>query len=1716
MGEIGKAGAAWLIRRAAALTACALLAPALPAQAPPPGIFSEAPTAIVPGPGAALEPATVRSRVVQVDTQKITAARRGREVMRLNLFDDAVVEVRINRVRPTRTGYFISGTPRGEPWGEVRLVVNGPVMVGTVVTPEGMFTIRFGGSNRHVIRQIDPSAERFECELEDGPLPAPPLQAISSIDRELPAGGSPVVQTGNDPTEDGSETRVLMVYTRAAERRQGGAAGMKALNDLLIQSANQAFEESGVNPRLVLAHEVMVDFVEENTHADLFYLRNAYDGKMDEVHALRNEYAADVVSLIRSGGGGRASALRSEELSAERTSAFIVSGPSEGVFTHEIGHVFGVQHDRYEGLRGGLYDYAYGYVNKRAFEEDAPESARWRTVMAYPRRCAHAGLGGCTWLLRFSNPDQTHLGDAMGVPASSTVTGPDGPADARKTINMTARWVGSFRSEACTDFALSPETYVAPVDGGEVLVKVEATPGCLWEASSHSEFLRIASGARYAGTEFVSVEVPANDSGADRTGTLTVAGKRVTVRQYATASGVCGRSSAIIQALTEEVGLDSAEQCTGVTQGQLAGITFLQLDKQGIGSLKTGDFAGLSGVTDLSLAGNRLSTLPAGLFSGLSSLRNLDLQMNGLTELPAGVFDSLPALRELRLNHNNLSELPSGLFAGLSSLTWLFLQENQVAELPEGIFDGLSSLGWLYLTSNRLSELPAGSFAGLSDLKYLTLENNRIRELSADAFRGLGNLTSLSLDLNRLSELPGGLFAPVPELGTLRMDQNQLIELPEGLFDGLARLNTLDLSSNRLRSLPEGIFSGLTGLRTLRLESNRVNPLPIPVSLEKVDSSQIKAVVPSGAPFELELSVSASSGGTIEGASSLTVPAGALESETEGVARLDGNQEAVTADIGDLPSLPGEHSGYALTKDESLPLRVLPSIDPSDATLSGISVSGGTLEPEFATDITSYESIAVHTASSVTLTPITNNERATVAFLDAGDTPLADSDSARDGHQVNLDIGENTFKLEVSSEDGATKQTYTLVVTRDGATNVCARTRQVLDAIVAAATDAADCTDVTEAQLSQVKLMYLSTRDISTLQSVDFDGLTGLEELDLSYNDLDSLPAGVFSKLSSLRFLHLNDNRLTGFPANIFSGLSAVRFVSLHSNQLTSLPGSLFSRLPELRQLQLDTNQLASLPSDIFSGLSRLTELGLSENKFKALPADIFSELTELRELRLQSNQLAKLPAGIFAGLSGLGYLYMQNNALGGLPEGVFAGLSGLRRLDLSGNNVDPLSLPLTLEKVGDDRFKAVASTGAPFSLEVPISVSTSGSIEGDAETVSIPVGAVESETLGVSRVSGSDVAVTLDIDGSIALPEYHLGYVFEKDESLPQTILPGPRNPAPGQVTGVEVDAGVERLEVSWTGVDGAGGYKVQWKSGEEGYDEARQALLTGGDTLSYTITGLTAGTEYTVRVMATAENADDGMPSGQVTGVPTAVTLGQVTDVEIASGSGELQVSWTAVTDADGYKVQWKSGEQVYSENRQAVISGNDTLSYTITGLTNGRGYTVRVNARKDNADAGPPSEEATATPVSANPDVNGDGTLDGNDALIMYNAYASEALLGDGETGGTAASRQSLLAGYSGKTNPTDDELKEMIRKSLAWQEAGVDAGGDINEDGEIDESDAFVMYYAYTTANLVGNGTTGGTARFRQLLLAAFAGKANPTDEDLKAMLRRANELREEFG
>ena len=217
---------------------------------------------------------------------------------------------------------------------------------------------------------------------------------------------------------------------------------------------------------------------------------------------------------------------------------------------------------------------------------------------------------------------------------------------------------------------------------------------------------------------------------------------------------------------------------------------------------------------------------------------------------------------------------------------------------------------------------------------------------------------------------------------------------------------------------------------------------------------------------------------------------------------------------------------------------------------------------------------------------------------------------------------------------------------------------------------------------------------------------------------------------------------------------------------------------------------------------------------------------------------------------------------------------------------------------------------------------------------------------------------------------EYYLVRVFVTRTNAPAGGAPSSdatgtaQYPAAGVPGSVTATPALNSLAVSWAAAANASGYKVQWKSGSQSYDAARQATATG---TSHTITGLTAGTEYTVRVIATRTNAPDSAASSEATGTaaqyPAPGVPGSVTATPALNS---LVVSWSAATNASGYKVQWKSGSQTYSTStRQATATGT---SYTITGLTAGTTYTVRVIATRTNAPDSAASSEATGTPPAA----------------------------------------------------------------------------------------------------------------------------------------------------
>ncbi len=102
----------------------------------------------------------------------------------------------------------------------------------------------------------------------------------------------------------------------------------------------------------------------------------------------------------------------------------------------------------------------------------------------------------------------------------------------------------------------------------------------------------------------------------------------------------------------------------------------------------------------------------------------------------------------------------------------------------------------------------------------------------------------------------------------------------------------------------------------------------------------------------------------------------------------------------------------------------------TDATLSALSLSVGTLSPSFAADTLAYTGSVDNSVTSTTVTATANDDGATVAIVPA------DADDTADDHQVTLGVGDTAISVTVTAEDGTTMQTYAMTVTRAEAVEV--------------------------------------------------------------------------------------------------------------------------------------------------------------------------------------------------------------------------------------------------------------------------------------------------------------------------------------------------------------------------------------------------------------------------------------------------------------------------------------------------------------------------------------------------------------------------------------------------------------------------------------------------------------------------------------------------------
>jgi hypothetical protein len=383
----------------------------------------------------------VRQQAVEVAPVALGDLQRS-PALQLDLFPDVSFRALRTRAAPTGHGMSWVGVLDGYPGSAAVFAMVGDELVGHLYAPFGFFRIQRGDSG-YLVQQVEPGPGEDDVVADPGPWPRE-TDASRAMSREERVG------TLAHPDDSGALIDVMVIYTRSALEGFGSEARTLATIDLLVTQTNEALRNSRISSNLRLVHAGVIDYEESGDFSiDLDRLWARSDGFLDDVHALRDRYAADLVVLVteKLQGTVEGAAFLNGPPSTGSGGFSVIqrSGTQNGrTFSHEIGHNLGLQHDWYVTSSPGAFSYSKGYVSL---------PGRFLDLMAYWNLCIDRQVR-CSQLLCYSNSTIERDGHAQGVRPGTNVTcrawdyssQVECDADSAATLAIMAPVVARFRN----------------------------------------------------------------------------------------------------------------------------------------------------------------------------------------------------------------------------------------------------------------------------------------------------------------------------------------------------------------------------------------------------------------------------------------------------------------------------------------------------------------------------------------------------------------------------------------------------------------------------------------------------------------------------------------------------------------------------------------------------------------------------------------------------------------------------------------------------------------------------------------------------------------------------------------------------------------------------------------------------------------------------------------------------------------------------------------------------------------------------------------------------------------------------------------------------------------------------------------------------------------------------------------------------------------------
>lgn len=219
---------------------------------------------------------------------------------------------------------------------------------------------------------------------------------------------------------------LLIVYTPAAAATSyvSQHGGVDAVIANMIALGNRCLSNSQTGITLRLAHSEQIDYAETNDMGiSLSHLQDSSDGYMDNVHAMRKQYNADLVQLLTtdSNSGGLGYSLNNSNYAATGMYEYGFSvcwitqvGDDYPCSVHELGHNMGLGHGAQQTsvTADGIFSYSKGW-RWQGSQNNVFGNKYYTSVMSYAGNYYSDGLIS-QYTPYFSNPNISYLGAATG------------------------------------------------------------------------------------------------------------------------------------------------------------------------------------------------------------------------------------------------------------------------------------------------------------------------------------------------------------------------------------------------------------------------------------------------------------------------------------------------------------------------------------------------------------------------------------------------------------------------------------------------------------------------------------------------------------------------------------------------------------------------------------------------------------------------------------------------------------------------------------------------------------------------------------------------------------------------------------------------------------------------------------------------------------------------------------------------------------------------------------------------------------------------------------------------------------------------------------------------------------------------------------------------------------------------------------------------------